>query len=115
MTFWICVGRVERVGARPREDAERHGRAAVEIAVGDVVAGAELDARHVLQLHQAPAVRRLDDDVAELARIARSGRPVVTVYWNALSPGAGGAPIEPPETWTFCSRSACTTSPAVMP
>ena len=50
---WISLGRGQRVGAGPLEDAERHRRLAVEIGVGDVVLGAELDARDVLQLDQA--------------------------------------------------------------
>ncbi|MCY1226734.1 hypothetical protein D9M72_389800 [compost metagenome] len=66
------LGSVERIGARPREDAERHRRAAVEIAVVDVFAGTELDAGDILQLHEATGFRRLDDDVAKLPRIAEA-------------------------------------------
>jgi hypothetical protein len=40
---------------------------------------------------------------------------VVTTNWKALSVGAGCWPRVPPVTWTFCSRMAAMTSPAVMP
>ena len=66
------VGRRERVGARPLEDAERHRLLAVEIGVGDVVLGAKLDARDVLQRDQAAVLGRLDDDIAEVARVVEA-------------------------------------------
>ena len=65
-------GGCKRVGARPLEDAERDGLLAVEIGIGDVVLGAELDARYVLQRDQAAVLGRLDDDVAEVARIVET-------------------------------------------
>jgi hypothetical protein len=40
---------------------------------------------------------------------------VLTVSWYAVPGGAGCWPITPAATCTFCSRSAATTSPAVMP
>ena len=61
--------RCQRVGARPLEDPERHGRLAVEIGVGDVVLGAKLDAGHIPKQDQPAVLGRLDDDVAEVARV----------------------------------------------
>jgi hypothetical protein len=47
---------------------------------------------------------------------ADSSRPCRLIdSWKSETPGCGGAPIDPAETWMFCSRSACTTSPAEMP
>ena len=40
-----------------------------EVRVRDVVAGAELDTRHVADAHEAPAVGGLDDHLPELAHI----------------------------------------------
>ena len=43
-----------------------------------------------------------------------ASRPrVVTVYWKATSSGAGGSPMAPAATWTFCSWMAATTSVVV--
>src|SRR3546814_18540623 len=43
------VGGGQRIGAGTLEDAERHRRLAVQVAVGDVLARAQLDAGAVLQ------------------------------------------------------------------
>src|SRR5215207_890205 len=59
----------ERIAARALEDGERHGWLAVQVRVRDVVAGAELDTRHIADAHEAPAIGGLDDHLPELAHI----------------------------------------------
>ena len=45
--------------------------------------------------------------------VSSASRPcAVTVSWYATGSGIGGAPTTPAATWRFCSRIACTTSPA---
>ena len=51
----------------------------------------------------------LDDDLAE--RCSSGSRPwVLRASWNACPAGAGGWPICPADTWTFCARMASSTS-----
>ena len=59
------LGDVERIGDRLLDDADGDGGLAVVAAVAALVGGAELDARHLAELHLM-AVGDLDDDVAEL-------------------------------------------------
>ena len=59
----------ERVGARLLEDQQRHRCALIEIAVGAVVLGAELDPRDVAHTRDPAVGIVLDHDVGELARI----------------------------------------------
>ncbi len=58
----------ERVGARLREDQQRHGVQVVEIAHRPVILAADLDARHVAHPGDVAGGVGLDDDLAELLR-----------------------------------------------
>ena len=64
-TLRTRVGDVERIGDRLLDDADGDRRLAVVAAVAPLVGGAELDARHLAELHLMVA-GELDDDVAEL-------------------------------------------------
>src|SRR3546814_9638362 len=61
------LGRLQGVGARALEDRQGDRRLAVQVAVGDVLARAELDARDILQADQAAILARLHDYRAKLA------------------------------------------------
>src|SRR3546814_20240424 len=60
------LGRLQGVGAGALEDRKGDRRLAVQVAVGDVLARAELDARDILQADQPPVLARLHDYRAEL-------------------------------------------------
>src|SRR3546814_19726730 len=68
----VLLRGLERVGIGALEDAERHRLLAVQVAVGDVFAGAELDPRDVLQADEAAVVAGLHDHRAELARVPKA-------------------------------------------
>src|SRR3546814_9546779 len=61
------LGRLQGVGAGALEDRQGDRRLAVQVAVGDVLARAELYARDILQADQPPVLARLHDYRAELA------------------------------------------------
>src|SRR3546814_4038437 len=74
------LGRLQGVGAGALEDRQGDRRLAVQVAVGDVLARAELDARDILQADQPPVLARLHDYRAELAwrrEAALSGQHVI--------------------------------------
>ena len=58
-------GQLQGVGARRLEDANGHGRLAVEVALDAVAVAAQLDAGDVLQAGDLAVLARLDDDVFE--------------------------------------------------
>src|SRR3546814_6691090 len=60
-------GRRQGVGAWALEYRQVDRLLAVQVAVGDVLARAELDARDILQADQPPVLARLHDYRAELA------------------------------------------------
>ena len=64
-----AMGCVERIGAGLLEDSQRHGGAAVEIAVDAIVLGRELDPRDVAQPRHPPVGIGIDDDIGELPRL----------------------------------------------
>ena len=66
--FFHFIGRIERVGARLQENADRHRGFAVPFGRKVVIARAELDPGHILQPHDGAVVRRPDDDFFEFLR-----------------------------------------------
>jgi hypothetical protein len=64
-----AVGGRQRVRTRTLEDEQRYGLPLVEIAVGAVILGAELDAGDIADSRDAPVRVIPDDDVAELPRV----------------------------------------------
>ena len=87
--------------------------ALVEIAVGAVVLGAELDPADVAHAGDPAVGVGLDDDVLELARVEQPAQGLDVELEGARARGTGGWLSTPDATWTFCARSAATTSPAV--
>ena len=87
----------------------------VELATQGVVAGAKLDARDIGQAHDLAVRAGLQHDIAELLRRAQAALRVDRRSGNRCRSCIGSAPSWPAETWTFCSRTARTTSPAVRP
>ena len=67
-----CGGNFERIGVGRLVDGDPGRRLAVQLEVLRIGLRAEFDARHILDLDEAAALRSLilDDDFAELARIA---------------------------------------------
>jgi hypothetical protein len=76
----------ERVGAGALEDQQRHRRALVEITVGVVVLGAELDAADVANARHAAVGIGPDDDVQELA-LVREAAESLDVQLEGAGPG----------------------------
>ena len=64
-----AIGGRQRIRPRTLEDQQRHGLPLVEIAVGAVILGAELDAADIADARDPPVRVVPDDDVAELARV----------------------------------------------
>ncbi len=104
---------LQRVRGRQLQHAEADGVAALIARRRRVALGAELDAADVLDAHQRAVGRSLQDDVLELRRLAQASRRAHADL-ERLPRRAGAAPTCPAATWTFCSRSAATTSSAVM-
>ena len=77
-------GRLERVRAWALEDGNRHGWLVVEIRVGRVVHGTELDAPDVTHANEAAFVGALDQHVPELCGVGEAPEELNADFVGAL-------------------------------
>jgi hypothetical protein len=96
-----AVCRLERVRAWPLEDGNGHRWLVVEIRVGRIVDGAELDAPDVTHANQPAFVGALDQHVAELRRVGEAPEEL-----NADFVGASRAEEDDPARRRPPGRSA---------
>ena len=85
------VGGGQGICARTVENTESDRRTAVEITVGYVVFRTKFDTRDILQLDKPSAFRSLDNDIAELSRIAEAALSCYGVLEGICSRGGWSA------------------------
>ena len=90
------------------------GLQADEAEVGGVGLGPQLHAAHVPHAHQRAVARRPSPPRSRTVTGSVSRPSARTLRLNIWSSSAGASPSAPAATCRFCSRSAFTTSPAVM-
>ena len=105
---------LQRVGGRQLEDAEADGVAPVESRRRRIAFGAQLGPADIANADERAVRRSLEDDVLELRGIVQPSFRAYADLIGVSLRAPDSAPTAPAATCTFCSRSACTTSSAVM-